>query len=130
MSTNLVFNPNQTQTLPAPVRTITVATGSVVITDGHEAVVVQEDSSYDAANGQVAGLSVFSPNGARVSVTYSDEPLEEAPVERGDSGGNTGSFESRTVKELRDLAKERGLTVTGKKGKKPVKADFIKALRG
>ena len=98
MSTNLVFNPNQTQTLPAPVRTITVAVGSVVVTDGHDSVVVQEDSSYDAANGQVAGLSVFSPNGARVSVTYSDEPVEEAPAERGDSGGNTGSYESRTVK--------------------------------
>lgn len=49
---------------------------------------------------------------------------------RGDTGGQTGSFDSRTVTELRGLAKERGVTVKGKNGKKPIKSDFIKALRG
>jgi hypothetical protein len=123
MATNLTINSHQSVLFEAPVHTITVTTGSVVITDGHDANVVEADAVYDA--GDKASLSVFSPDSARISVTYADEAAP-APAERGDSGGNTGSFESRTVKELRALAKERGI-----KGYSKLDKDaLIGALRG
>jgi hypothetical protein len=108
MPTNHVFNPNQSRVFDAPVRRIDVAVGSLVITDGHDSKVVQETESYECDPTPM--LSAFSPKGARVSVTYGDEPevaVTETSAERGDTGGATGSYESRTVKELQKLAKER-----------------------
>lgn len=106
MASNLTFNPGQSRTLEAPVRQINVSVGSVVVTNGHDTSVVEENDVFDAKN--TASLSVFSPSGARVTVTYADEDVPAPHVtERGDTGGNTGSYESRTVKELRALAKER-----------------------
>jgi hypothetical protein len=75
-------------------------------------------------------LETFHPEKLKPEAKASKKEGKTKTASRGDTGGQTGSFESRTVKELQALAKERGLTVEGKKGKKPVKADFIKALRG
>jgi hypothetical protein len=50
--------------------------------------------------------------GEAVLLQYShEEDVPEPPKSsRGDSGGTSGSYESRTVEELRDTAKERGLS--------------------
>ena len=127
MSQALTFNPDQSRTLDKRVERIDVNIGSLIVTETNEPVLVKEGEFHDA--GSVASLTLYSPSGARCVVYYFDEEVPE-PATRGDSGGSGGSFESRTVAELRDLAKERGLTVEGKKGKRPVKADFIRALRG
>jgi hypothetical protein len=122
MRANLTFNPQQTRTLDAPVRTIAVGVGSVIVTNDHDSTIVEAPESYNA--GDTASLAVYSPNGARVGVTYSDEP-QEAPAERGDTGGNTGSYESRTTEELQALAKERKI-----KGRSTMSKDaLIEALR-
>lgn len=101
--------------------------------EGEEAKKLAEDqnrpSGVDAAEAKIAQAK-------RLLETHFPEPKKKSAKKaskkepRGDSGGSTGSFESRTVTELAKLAKERDLEVKGKKGKKPVKADFIKALRG
>jgi Rho termination factor-like protein len=62
----------------------------------------------------------------RLDTFHPDEPQRKEPASpRGDSGGNTGSFESRTTKELRVTAKER--QIKGYSGMK--KRELIKALR-
>jgi|GEM_PF-5164785 len=127
MSQALTFNPDQSRTLDKRVERIDVNIGSLLVTETDSPVLIEEGSEFDA--GSVANLTLYSPDGARCVVYYFDEGVP-APATRGDSGGSGGSYDSRTVTELRDLAKERGLTVKGKKGNKPTKADFIKALRG
>lgn len=200
MSVPLTFAPDQSRTLDKPVRRIDVAVGSVIVTETDNPVVVKTDETFSADD--VASLTVYSPEGAKISVTYFDEEVvpprkdtleaelaagekakalaedqnnpfgveaaenkihraqrsldrhfprpkpkrsrasskkskskpkarksAAAKSTRGDSGGTGGSFESRTVDELAKLAKERGVEVKGKGGKKAVKADFIKALR-
>lgn len=96
------------------------------------------------------GINVFSSSGASVTVVYEDELIKnrrpgeqdtvspeataghEKGASRGDSDpdgdpeGGSGSFESRTLKELRQTAKERGLTGVSKLNKD----DLIARLRG
>lgn len=109
MPTALVFNTQQTRTFDAPVREFSVAVGSIIVTDDHDSTVVRAGEKFTAAD--TASLAVYSPGGANISVTYSDEP-DVTEAQRGDTDpesptGGTGSYESRTVKELRTLAKER-----------------------
>lgn len=94
-----------------------------------------------------AAVKVYAPVATSFAVTFADNAVmpvfqnatalpeelhHDASVQRGDSGGSdaTGSFESRTVPQLAQLAKERNLTVEGSgKGGAKTKADYIKALR-
>jgi hypothetical protein len=63
---------------------------------------------------------------AKAKVHQAKRTLKNAKAAvRGDSGGQTGSYESRTVKELRALAKDKGITGGSKLGKDKL----IKALR-
>jgi hypothetical protein len=126
---------------------------SITVTDGK--LLASADEDYILKNGSTVtfdntpAVTVSVPAGSFAigSITFADnavlpnfqnrtavpdELAGDAAIKepRGDSGGSTGSFESRTVSELSKLAKERGIEVKGKKGKKPVKADFITALRG
>ncbi|HZN10476.1 MAG TPA: Rho termination factor N-terminal domain-containing protein [Blastocatellia bacterium] len=124
MSVSLTFNPDHSRTLDRAVRRIDVSVGPLIVTatDDPEVIPAEESRDYDG----VASLTLYSPNGAIVSVTYADEPLPEDTAPRGDSGGTGGSFESRTVKELRTLAAERDIAGASKLRK----AELIKALRG
>lgn len=145
----------QTETLSLPkgdsrtfereVQTISLSFGKLFVSgNDNDAILTGTDEvTFD----NVAAVTVHAPEATTFAVTYADNAVMPVfqnataapdelrgdaaePEPRGDSGGQTGSFESRTVAELRDLAKERNIEVKGKKGAKPVKADFIKALRG
>jgi hypothetical protein len=126
MSQALTFNPDQSRTLDKRVERIDVNIGSLLVTEADQPILVEEGTTEDFSS--VANLTLYSPNGARAVIYYFDE-ADSVETPRGDSGGSGGSYESRTVTELRDLAKERGIEVKGKGDKKPVKADYIKALR-
>lgn len=141
-TTTFSVNKNEVQAFERQVQSITVGTGSIVVTGNGAPVTVGEGSTYDAGNSTT--LTILAVEASNYAVTFAENAVrpvfqeatageQAAPTVRGDAdsgdSAQTGSFESRTVPQLRDLAKVRGLTVTGKKGKKPNKADFIKALR-
>lgn len=145
MPTVLTLNVQDTKALEAPVREISVGVGSVLVTrkvptdeDGGyevESTLVDKDKPYDGKD--TPSLGLYSPDGARLAVTYANEfPAPQEPAEavsgvspaadRGDTGGGTGgSFESRTVEELHELAREREI-----KGQSAMnKSEVIDALR-
>jgi hypothetical protein len=136
----LTLNAGDTRTFDAGLASVQVGVGSVIVTDGHDSTVVKADTDTDtlACEGKPS-LALYSPDGANVAVTYQDEaetPQEPAqrvsgvsaevePSERGDTGGNGGSYESRTLDELRELAAQRN--IKGRAGLS--KAELIEALR-
>lgn len=67
--------------------------------------------------------------GAVGTTTTSDLPARGKSRARAKSDTGTGNLEGRTVKQLTALARERGVTVKGRGGKRAVKADYVKALR-
>jgi len=138
MSENLTLNAGESRTFDAGIASVQVSTGSVVITDGDDPTVVkaQDDENTHDCKGKPS-LALYSPSGANLSITYAHEvetPQEPThgvsatpePSERGDTGGNGGSYESRTLEELHELATERKV-----KGRSAMdKTELIAALRG
>ena len=76
MPTSLIFAVQQTRTFNQRINSISVSTGSLVVTVGEEEpdtfTVDESNSPYDV--GDRAGLSVYSPGGSSASFTYSNEP--------------------------------------------------------
>jgi hypothetical protein len=134
----ITMNAGDTRTFDAGLASVQVGVGSVIVTDGHDTTVVEADSDTDTHDCEgKPSLALYSPGGANVAVTYADEePAPQEPpqrasgvspsAERGDTGGQTGSFESRTLDELNDLAVQRGIKGHSSMNKK----DLIAALRG
>ena len=75
MPTAIVLNPQDSYTPERTVREIHVGVGTVVITppDG-KPVVATADESYDAEGR--AAVAIYSAEGARVLLTYMDEPAD------------------------------------------------------
>jgi hypothetical protein len=134
------MNEGDTKSFDAGLAFVQVGVGSVIVTDGHDSTVVKADTDTDTHDCEgKPSLALYSPDGANVAVTYADEvpaPREPAqrasgvsaeakPSERGDTGGNGGSYESRTLEELRELASER--KIKGRAGL--TKDELIEALR-
>jgi hypothetical protein len=136
----LTINAGETRTFDAGLASVQVGVGSVIVTDGEDATVVKadgDDNIHDCEG--KPSLALYSPDGANVAVTYANEAPapQEAPQratgvfaeaeasERGDTGGNGGSYESRTLEELRELATER--KIKGRAGL--TKNELVEALR-
>lgn len=141
----LSLNKHEVNVIERDVETVTVGVGSLVVVDTTLAKdkIAQVEADGDTYQAGGHPLALFAIEGANYSVVYTDPTGTEAPVlprevpattvpatERGDAGGDTGSFESRTVPELEALVEERGIAVEGTgKGGNILKADLIEALR-
>lgn len=131
---SFTMNEGDTKSFDAGLASVQVGVGSVIVTDGHDSTVVEADTDTDTFDCEgKPSLALYSPNGAVLAVTYQDE-IQVAPEpphgvtavsERGDTGGNGGSYESRTLEELRELASERN--IKGRAGLS--KSQLIEALR-
>lgn len=112
-STIVSINKGDTISYEREIASISVASGKLLVTYGDKDASVSGDETLDC--GGAADVSIFAADHSSFEVTFNDHaiiaprPTPETAV-RGDSDtgdGDTGSYESRTVKELKALAKER-----------------------
>lgn len=71
MPTAIGFTPNQTRTIDKEIRSIDVDVGTLIVTPTDESVTVKAPDTYKAHD--TANLTLYSPSGAKTTVTYSDE---------------------------------------------------------
>ena len=75
------MNAQDTRTFDAGLHSISVGTGSVIVTDGHDSTTVTPEKIHDCEG--KPSLALYSPEGAILSVTYADEvPASQKPAER------------------------------------------------
>lgn len=142
----LSLNKNEVNTIERGVGTITVGTGKLVVVPfGGEPTVVSEGESFDA---QASPVTILALEGTNYGAVYTEPTGTEAPVlprtvpasvipaaevveaQRGDSDGEsptggTGTYEDRTVPELKATAKKNGVDLEGAS----TKAEIIAKLR-
>jgi hypothetical protein len=138
MSTQLLsLNKNEPNVIERDVKTISVGVGKLsVVPRNEDPFVLDAGETHDVGD---IPVTVLALEGCNYSVEYTELDGTEAPIlprevpetlapaVRGDTGGgDSGGFESRTVKQLRAEAKKRKLNVKSK----ATKAELIKALRG
>lgn len=119
MPANQSLNQAQSRTLETPVRTISVATGSVVVTPPEgfgDAFTLKAGQAYTFTGKPVAGLTIFSPNAARFHLTYGDDaPSTEANRNR------TGARPARKAAKKKPAKRAATKPAAKKASKKPAK---------
>jgi len=81
MPENLTMNAQDTRTFDAGLHSISVGTGSVIVTDGHDSTTVTPEKVHDCEG--KPSLALYSPDGAVLSLTYAHEiETPQKPVER------------------------------------------------
>lgn len=81
MTEAITLNQGETLSFDAPLHSVQASVGTVIVTDGDDATVVKESDTHDC--GDKASLALYSPDGARVGITYSDEvPAPQEAVEK------------------------------------------------
>jgi len=97
MPETLVLNGGETRHFDAPLRSVQVGVGSVIVTDGHDSTTVAaEDDTHDC--GGKASLAFYSPDGANLSVVYADEVSAPQKPARRASGVSAKRVEKRAKK--------------------------------
>jgi hypothetical protein len=139
--TILEFNTGSSNTLPGPVKMITLQAGQIVVvdktTEPPTTTTLNPDDVYDAEG--KAGLTILDIDGSRI---FYESTLENrtsgqmvdtpgSAVQRGDTDsdsptGGTGAYEDRTVAELKATAEKNGVDLDGASRKD----DIIAKLRG
>lgn len=71
MPVSVTLNPQETKTLQAPVREISVGVGSLIVTAGEKTTTVQAEKTYDAKD--TSSLALYSPDSAIFQIVYPDE---------------------------------------------------------
>lgn len=85
MPENITINGGDTRSFDAPLRSVQVGAGSVIVTDAHDSTVVRVDETHDC--GDTASLALYSPDGANLAITYADEPQAPPEPSHGVSAG-------------------------------------------
>jgi len=93
MPEQITLNEHDTRTFDKAIREFTVGVGSIVVSrkipqkEGEveiESTTVNAGDSYDGED--TASLAIYSPDGARVGITYADEPQEAETASESASG--------------------------------------------
>lgn len=150
---NETMNRGDSRTIERAVHRVSVATGVLWVFADGDTWHLSEGQDCEPGDGRIIltaiegtnfAVEYSEPTGTEPPAVDPTQPVVETPTPpveettpaevkedvtpRGDSAkspGNTGSYESRTVKELRELAKERDIEGYSQLNK----ADLIKALR-
>lgn len=107
------FNKGDTNDFEREVSHIEVAFGKLFVTGNGVDEVVADSLDLDNS----PAVSIYAAEATNFSVTFADNAVRPVfqnataggQTVRGDAGGQTGSYESRTVEELHEVAKERGV---------------------